>query len=140
MKKILVAILSVLIICSCGGKSKGLKNKPNYFDRNVSVYEVFATGISEKIILHRETKTYKYYIRNAMYESSEWELVDEGNYKESYDEGTQVVTCSLDRAKVKAEKAEGSSTVNKVIINLESHSAELSSIAWTRIAREVEDN
>lgn len=140
MKKFLLFFLSTFIIWSCGGNtsgSKASKNNANYLDRDVSTYATGASGIDQKIVLHRDTKEYQYYVRAAYYDSSEWHLDDEGHYTESYDEANKIVTCSLDNAKVKGNESLG--TVHTVKINLEARTAELLFIAGRHIAKEVSD-
>lgn len=139
MKKNILALLGVILICSCGGNSgnRSSSKNANYFDRDVSIYATGASGVDEKIVFHRDTKEYQYYMRAAVYNSSEWTLEDKGLYKESFDENSKTVTCSLDNSKVKGNERLG--TVHTVKINLETRTAQFISIANTTSAKEVSE-
>ena len=79
-----IALMSVLLICSCGGNNSGnrsSKNNANYFDRNMSVYATGASGVDERIVFHRDSKEYQYYMRAAVYNSSDWTLEDKDTIK-----------------------------------------------------------
>lgn len=134
MKKILLLFASALLLLSCGGSGNKGKSNQNYFDRDISTYSTGADGIDEKIVFHRNTKEYEYYMRAAIYDSSEWSLEDKGHYTESYDNGN-IVTLRLDNAKIKGNEKLG--TISTVKIDLAARTAELISITGRHLAKEM---
>ncbi|MBR4479310.1 MAG: hypothetical protein IKO88_04830 [Bacteroidales bacterium] len=132
MKRAIFAILSIVLVCSCGGTSNKSVTKHNYLNRTVSAYSTEESGIDQKIVLNRETKEYQMYLRAVIYDG-DWELSDKGHYQESIDNNT--VTCELDNAMVKGEEKLG--TVFRVKIYLDSRTAEFISIAGISDARDI---
>lgn len=134
MKRLIIIISSIILVCSCGGSGSKSGNKQNYLEREVSTYSTGASGIDEKIVFHRSTKQYEYYTRAALYDSSNWELEDSGHYTESIGDDN-IVTCKLDNARIKGEEKLG--TIRTVKIDLESRTARFISIVGDSIAKEL---
>lgn len=138
MKRIILALLSALVICSCAetGKKSGKTNEKvlNYFDRIVSEYATGADGFDQKVVFNRETKHYQVFMRATMYDGS-WTLEDEGQYTESIN--GDIVTCELDNAKLKRDDNEKRGSIFRVKINTGSRSASFISIAGESYAKEI---
>lgn len=134
MKKGLLIVTGLFLLFSCSGSGNKGKSNQNYFDRDVSTYSTGADGIDEKIVFHRSTKEYEYYLRAAIYNSSDWSLEDKGHYTESYD-NDNIVTLRLDNAKIKGMEKLG--TISTVKIDLAARTAELISITGRHKAKEM---
>lgn len=131
MRKLLFALLCVLLFVSCAEK------QTNYLGREVSVYSTGADGIDEKVVLHRSTKEYEVYNR-AVVLNYDWQLVDKGRYKESID-GDEV-TCELNNDYVKRNDDEKLGTIFRVKILLSTREAVFSSISGKTYASDITDN
>ena len=153
---ILVAFFS-LILYSCGQHSGGAspltrasdsrqrtdasKQKvtqvaQNYLDRSVSEYSTGADAIDQKIVLHRDTKSYELYSRDVLY-NGEWELEDKGHYEETIDRENNSVTCELDNAKVKSDEDERLGTIFRVKIFLGERKAQFVSLVGGHLAKDT---
>lgn len=130
MRKLLFALLSVLLFVSCEEKQK------TYLDREDSVYSTGADGIDQKVVLHRLTQQYEVYERLVIYDY-DWQLVDKGRYKESV-EG-DIVTCELDNDYVKRNDDEKLGTIFRVKITLSTQEAVFSSISGKTYAFDITD-
>lgn len=138
MKKIIFALLSVVLVYSCaGGAGKKKGNALNYFDRNVSEYSTGADGIDQKVVFNRGTKEYQVFTKATMFDG-DWELEDNGHYEESFD-NDNIVTCELDNAKLKREDNERLGTIFRVKIFLKSRTASFISIAGESGASDITD-
>lgn len=108
----------------------------NYLDRSISEYSTGADAIDQKIVLHRDTKSYELYSRYVLY-NGDWELEDKGHYEETIDRENNSVTCELDNAKVKSEDDERLGTIFRVKIFLGERKAQFVSLVRGHMAKDT---
>lgn len=97
-----LVIISIILSLILGGlslfegcKSQSKSKNKTYLDRDVSTYVQNASGIAQKIVLNRSTKTYKVYDKFVAAGSYDWSLSAEGYYSEDGPANNGVIEISF---------------------------------------------